>query len=322
MTCRIQSPDTQGRIDPPVERILRQLPPGNDVTVVPVTRLENFQFGGGIKGPWVLWDHSEFGWDWDQTRGYVWGVNRLDHPWFQTAEWNRFDDFVREHPPLLTFQRELLASERDATHLPAEYLNYSDRVIPETREQFEARPVDVMFQWGRSSESRVRLHANIFRQSSYYGYEVVGNIEHLEAQLRETPSGIWVSSYTPHYARRDVREIIQLFGRAKIVVSMGGCGQKTFRGGEIPNSIIAFPADHLAWSIPYKDGGNCLRLETGLGPNSITHDKENVEVKQLYTMLQRDDLYWTYREAVEMADRLRPERYMAEYVVPEITKRL
>lgn len=315
---RIQSPDVAGRIDPPVERILRELPKGSDVTIVPVTRLEDFRFAGGIKGPWVLWDHSEFGWDWDQRSGYVWGETRLWHPWFQSEEWRKFDQFVRDNPPIATFQRELRQSEVTPNRFPCEYLNFCPLVTPDTREQFGARPIDVCFQWGRSSESRVRLHANIFRQSSYLGYQVVSEVEHIPHEIREGKRNLWASIHTPHYARRSMEEVQRMFTQSKVVVSMAGCGQKTFRGGEIPNSIIAFPKDELAWGVGYRDGLNCIRLSTGLGPDSITHDKENMEVQELGDAILREDLYDIYRGAVYAADQLRPERYLREYVIPKV----
>lgn len=319
---RVQSPDAEGRIDPPVERILRELPQGDYVTIVPVTRLDCFRFAGGIKGPWVLWDHSEFGWDWDQRTGYVWGETRLNHPWFQTDEWRKFDQFVHDHPPIATFQRELRASEVTANRFPCEYLNFMPRVTPDTREQFNARPIDVCFQWGRSSESRVRLHANIFRQSSYLGYQVVSEVEHIEHEIREGKRNLWATIHTPHYARRSMPEVQRMFAQSKIVVSMAGCGQKTFRGGEIPNSIIAFPKDELAMGVFYQNGANCIRLSTGLGPDSITHERENVEVHELAAALKREGLYEMYLGAVEVADHLRPERYLREYVIPKVEKAL
>lgn len=324
MNFHIVSPDAAGRVDPPVLRILKHLPPGDGtrVTVVPVTRLENFKFSLQFGGPWVLWDHSELGWDWDQERGYNWTENRTGHQWFQTDDWKRFDEFVRKYPPICTFQRELLEADRRPYRLPAEYLNYWPEVNPQSKDEFMARPIDVCYQWGRSSESRVRLHANIFRQSSYRGYPVVSEMGHVENELREGRRGLWCTMHTPHYARRDIREVVEMFNKSKIVVSMAGCGQKTFRGGEIPDSIIAFPKDNLAWGIPYDSGKNCLRMSTGLGPNSIVHDRENVEIGELCEMLARNDLYDVYRRAVEVADRLRPERYMGEYVVPAIQRNL
>jgi len=319
---RIQSPDATGRIDPPVERILRELPQGNDVTIVPVTRLEDFRFIGGIRGPWVLWDHSEFGWDWDQRTGYVWGETRLNHPWFQSEEWRKFDQFVRDKPPIATFQRELLRDEVTDSRYPCEYLNFQPPVTPDTREQFDARPIDVCFQWGRSSESRVRLHANIFRQSSYQGYQVVSEVEHIAHEIREGKRNLWASIHTPHYARRSMAEVQQMFTQSKIVVSMAGCGQKTFRNAEIPNSITAFPKDNLSWAYGYQDGMNCIRLSTGLGPDSITHDKENIEVVEISNALKSADLYKLYLRAVYSADRMRPERYIPDYVMPWVEKHL
>lgn len=316
---RIQSPDSAGRIDPPVERILRQLPQGNDVTIVPVTRLENFRFAGAsgplFKGPWVLWDHSEFGWDWDQRRGYLWGVDRLEHPWFQSESWRDFDHFVRENPPVMTFQRELRRCEVTDTRKPCDYLNFLPRVMPDTRQQFDARPIDVCFQWGLSSESRVRLHANIFRQSNVRHYRFVSELSHIDREVQEHQRGLWCSIHTPHYARHSMEDVQQMFARSKIVVAMAGCGQKTFRHGEIPNSIMAFPNDELAWGVEWKDGANCIRLDTGLGVESLA--KDNMEVEQLCEAL-KGNLYDLYRGAVDVADKLRPENYLTANIIPAV----
>lgn len=312
---RIQSPDAQGRIDPPVLRILREIPQGNDVTVVPITRLENFRFAGGIKGPWVLWDHSEFGWEWDQKRGYLWGADRLEHPWFQSDEWRNFDHFVRENPPVMTFQRELRACDVTETRRPCDYLNFLPQVPPDTRDQFNARPIDACFQWGLSSESRVRLHANIYRQSSYRKYHFVSELTHIDREIQEWKRGLWCSIHTPHYARHSMSDVQRMFARSKIVVAMAGCGQKTFRHGEIPNSIMAFPKDELAWGIEWRDGWNCIRLNSGLGEGSLATD--NIEVEQLCAALS-GDLYDLYRNAVEAADNLRPWNYLSTKIIPMV----
>lgn len=323
MNFVIESPDAGKRIDPPVHRILQHLPKsgsGHRVTVVPITRLEDFRFDLRIDGPWVLVDFTEFGWDWSQEKGHLWGVDRLDHEWFKGDEWRKMDDFILKNPPILTFQRELLKKDASPKILPIEYLNYSPFTTPDTKEQFEARPIDVLFNWGRSHESRPRLHADIFRQSSYLGYSVVSEWSHIEPQLRERNNGVWCAIHTPHFARIDVLDAIQWFNKAKVVVALNGCGAKTFRHGEIPNSIIALPQDRLAWSVLGE--ANCLRLDTGIGGASITHDRDAVEVRQLDVALKHPDLYQLYRASVRAADAMRPPNYVPDYIVQKIKEML
>lgn len=310
MRFSIASPDAYDRIDPPVNRILTYLPSegGEHVTVVPITRLHDFKFDLRIGGPWVLVDFTEFGWDWKQDTSYLWGVNRLDHEWFKGDEWRKLDDFILKNPPILTFQRELLEKDVSDKHLPIEYLNYSQPVTPDTEEQFSKRPVDVMFNWGRSHEARPKLHGDIFRESGRYGYSVVSQWDHIERQCAENnPGGVWCAIHTPHFARIDCREAIEWFGKCKIVVAMNGCGVKTFRHGEIPNSIVASPMDELAWKASPR-----VWL-------SVDH------IRELKKVLDGDwdaSPYGLYMDSIEYADSLRPERYIAEYIKPEIRSRL
>lgn len=319
------SPDQRGRIDPPVLRILKHLPTGNGprIPIVPVTRLEDFQFGlQKFNEPWVLVDFTEFFWDWDQQSSYRWGVDRMDHSGFKTDNWRRMDDFILKNPPIITFQRELLAKDVSQSLVPIEYLNYFDKIPVETREQFNQRPISTLFSWGRSHESRARLHADIFRQSSYRGYTVVSDWSHIDRQLEEPGNGVWCAIHAPHFARIDVRDTVRHFNRSKIVVALNGAGVKTFRHGEIPNSIVALPEDRLAWSIPLVHNVNCIRLNTGIGGESIQHDRDAVEIGQLCDALASDRLYDIYREGVRAADALRPVSYIPDYVVSLIRSRL
>lgn len=153
MTFQVLSPDAARRVDPPVSRFLQTLPQGRDIAVVPITRLDGFQFRDELRGtiegkPWVLLDFSEFGPEWDQQTSHLWGRDRLAHGWFGGDEWTKLDTFIREHPPLITFQRELLLKDVSDTMQPVEYLNYSAPIQAETEDQFNARPIDVFFQWG------------------------------------------------------------------------------------------------------------------------------------------------------------------------------
>ena len=122
LKIHIQSPDADNVIDPPVHHILRHLPQENkassieqcDVVIVPITHFHWFKFSeenmDKVRGKkWVLMDYSEFGWDWNQDTSYLWGQSMLDCPKFGESEhYRKFDQFVRENPPILTFQRELL----------------------------------------------------------------------------------------------------------------------------------------------------------------------------------------------------------------------
>jgi len=329
------SPDASHRYDPPWWDLLRKLPGLTeaqnqaDVVVILVTRLDNFVFNPALNQldkPYVLVCGSEYFWDWRQDKTHVWGKNTHEFSWFnQNVQWALFESWVAEHPPLLTFKRELLAEDVSPTMVPIEYACWAGYVAKQTRAEFEARSLQVLFQWGRSHESRVRLHANIFRQSSYLGYEVLSEWRHLDAYFKENPAAqkVWATIYVPHFAREDMKVVDHWGGRAKICVSMSGCGVKCFRHSEVcHNSIMALPKDNLAWSVPWEHGVNAIRLDTLPGGASIIHTQENVEVENLRVALDRPDLYEIYCAGVETADKLRPHRYLPEYFVPNVEKLL
>ncbi len=331
----ILSPDAGARVDPPVHDLLRKIPGLTegmneaDVVVIPVTRLDNFVFNPVLEHlnkPYVLVCFSEYFWDWPQDKTHIWGQNTHEFSWFmQNPQWAIFESWVKDHPPLLTFKRELLAKDVSERLLPIEYACWSGYVEKQTRAQFEARSLQVLFQWGRSHESRVRLHANIFRQSTYRGYEVLSEWRHLDLYFKENPAAqrVWATIYVPHYSREDMKVVDHWGGRSKICVSMSGCGVKCFRHSEVcHNSIMALPADHLAWSVPWEHGVNAIRLGTLPGGASITHGQENVEITQLDVHLCDTDLYPIYCAGVETADKLRPHRYLPEYFVPNVRKLL
>lgn len=313
MTFQILSPDAQRRYDPPAMRLLQCLPQGGDVAVVLVTRIDGFQFRADLKliiggRPWVLVDFSEFSWDWDQQSSYLWGRDRTEHEWFRGDEYRKLDQFIRDNPPVLTFQRELLRGDASEYVLPIEYANYSPRVEPDTEERFHARPISVLFNWGRSSETRPRLHGNIFRESGRYGYEVCSQWDHIDRAIADKGDRqLWCAIHTPHYARVDVSETIRRFSQAKITVAMPGCGRKNFRNGEINNSLQVILGDKLAW---------------GVCPAGA-HMLEGSEVEEINGLLANGGgNYAAYRRSHAASDALRPERYLREYVVPAIQKSL
>ena len=314
MTFQVISPDAARRVDPPVSRFLQTLPQGRDIAVVPITRLDGFQFRDELRGtlegkPWVLLDFSEFGPEWDQQTSHLWGRDRLAHGWFGGDEWAKLDAFIREHPPLITFQRELLLKDVSDTMQPVEYLNYSAPIQAETEDQFNARPIDVFFQWGLSNPYRPHLHGEIFKHSQRLGYDVCSQLDHLDRCIaRKDRPSIWAVIHTPHYARVSNDETIRWFGKSKVVIAAPGCGAKTFRHGEINNSIIAMRSDKLAYSV------NQCGIALGDAP-----------VDALWGAVRGRDadyLYRTYLLNHAAADSLRPARYVPEYIIPEIQKRI
>lgn len=324
LKIHIQSPCQSGNVDGPVDFILRHLPQENkassieqcDVVIVPITYFDWFKFSDEnmdkVKGrKWVLMDYSEFGWDWNQETSYVWGKSMLDCPKFgQSEHYQKFDQFVRDNPPILTFQRELLQKDRSEKLLPIEYTSHLQEFGADTNEQFLKRPLDVSYYWGRSSEERVRLQGDIFHAASKIGFDVVTQFNLVDTAIKDNQSSKkWLAVFAPHYARLDVNEVQQIIRKSKVTIVMPGCGVKTFRHGEsCGDAIMAIASDKLAWSYPWISGENCLDPKNDMATLNAQVRDDEVNLCNIY------------RAAMENARNYRIDTYMRRWVVGNIMR--
>lgn len=318
----IFSPDASYRLDPPVDSLLRQLPNRSmgihdaDVAIVPVTRLPDFKFNpalNDLKKPWVLVDFCEFSWNDPMDSSYLWGSNRLNCEEFQTEEWRKFDEFVVQNPPVLTFQRELLEKDKAHNLLPIEYTSYLPEQAMDSKEYFKKRQLECLFNWGRSSEYRMMLHGQIFAMSGAFGYDVVSQWDHIDKAVQESAQGRkWASIHAPHYARLDVKEVHKVTRQSKIALVARGCGVKTFRQGEICDAaVMAMQTDKLAWTFPWVDGENCIRLDI----DSMRPEQYVDAIKKMNDALMNlDRLYDIYCNAMTTARLYRFESYLRNMV--------
>lgn len=318
----IQSPDVNNGIDPPVHHILRQLPQENrcdsleqaDVIMVPITHFDWFRYNedamNKVRGKkWVLVDYSEFGWDWDQETSYNWGNTMLNCPKFgQNEHYHKFDQFVRDNPPILTFQRELLEKDRTDKLIPIEYTSHLQEFGADTKDQFLKRPLEVSYYWGRSSEYRVRFHGNIFYAAAELGLDVLTQFNFAEPAVKDNPSSKkWLAVFAPHYARLDVNEVQHIIRKSKVTVSLPGCGVKTFREHEnCGDAILAVDRHRLAYSYPWIPDENCIRADS---PQQIDLD-----------MSDTDRLYEIYTAAMDNARNYRIDTYLRRWVVGNIER--
>lgn len=226
------------------------------------------------------------------------------------ASWQRFDAWVgarqRAGQVKLYFSRELLKGDVSDTLKPIEFPAYIDIPPVQTKEQFDARLLDVFFNWGYSHPSRPRLHADIFRAMTTHGPGVVSSFRELESRYNQLPGLCWAAIHTHHSVRRHISEIIPWQEKSKITVALPGNGRKTFRHGETQGSIMALLEDDIAWSFPWEHGVNCLRLTEGN------------EFDCLETATRRNDLYQIYVRSQETLSRYKSERYVSEYVLPTL----
>lgn len=319
---RILSAYKDGWIDPPVMKIMAHLQYTDmEFTAVVVTKRNGYEFNPEleqIKGPWVLFDFIEYGWDWDQKETHLFGVN-TDSKFsrhFTEPDWDLFCEWVLEHPPLIYFKRELL--EKDVCYigpskvLPIEYPCFNPIPEPQSFEDFCARPLDVSYLWGESHPDRVELHIEMYRKQDEYGYHLLDNAMHIEGCFNDVPAGqrkVWLSQKVPHYARYAMEDILMIGMASKISVSMPGAGVKCFRHSESPiNSVMAKMPDRLAWSYPWVLGVNC----TEINPFYVLWKKT----------LQNRLLYTIYQNGVDNCRNYHIDNYIPNYVLDEIKSAL
>jgi len=320
---RILSAYKDGFIDPPVMKIMSHLQKTDlDFTAVVVTKREGYEFNPelmDIKGPWVLFDFIEYGWSWDQKETHLFGVNTfLDeftkHFAFD-GQWDDFDSFVRNNPPLIYFKRELLQKDMGVNALcnvlPIEYPCFYPIPEPQSFEDFCARPIDVSYLWGESHPDRVKLHIKIYKGQLKYGYHLLDNALHIEGCFKDVPAGqrqVWLSQKIPHYARYSMEDVLMIGSASKISVSMPGAGVKCFRHSESPiNSVMVKTRDELAWSYPWADH-NCILSS----PRNFFCE---VEVKPM-------ELYRKYLNGVENCRNYHIDNYIPNYVLDSIASAL
>lgn len=287
-------------IDPPIYNIVSRI--DSPIPIVPITRVDNYEFNPALLElkEYVLMCFCEYGWNYDLKKTHLFTKNTGSFAdLFQGEEWEKFDDWVRENPPKLYFKRECVDEKLPDYVKPIEYPSWS--IIPpfQTREEFNARPINIFSFWGRSSEDRVRLHADIWAKSGMYGAAVCDNIYYVGQFLRqETCPNKWVTLNVPHFARHDLGEILGINGLSKLSISEPGAGVKCFRHSESPvNSIMAMPYDNMLWTYPWEHGVNCIKYRRGF------------EVQDLDEALARPDLYEIYLRGIETVRKYQWDNY-------------
>lgn len=289
-----------------------------DVYLIPVVRFDGFRFKEELKDldkPWVLFDWCEQGWDWPAKISVQFGRNFMQHGNcrdIENPEWRKFDDFVRQNPPKARFHRELVRDDEGADTFPLDYLNWLPEKPMDTREDFLKRPLDVLFNWGRSSERRMALHGSIFQLAGAFGYDVISEWSHIPKAISEAPNARkWASIHAPHYARIDVREVQEFNRQARVNIVMGGAGRKTFRHGECcGDAVMAMEYDGLAWAYPWTTENNCLQF---FGSEDAVGNICNL-------LMDHEGMWEIYINAMMNSRNYRPPEYMRRHVYNKIEK--
>lgn len=287
-----------------------------NVPILLVSRVGDYKFNDDIlslKGKkYVLICFVEYGWDWRFEFGHTWGVNTDKVDFLKGDEYKKLDDFIRENPPALTFKRELLLNDVRDNVVPIEYPNYQPSYPVHTKEQFNSRLINCFYYWGRSSEYRVKLHSEIWANSSRNAASICDNIYYFNQYMAEEKSNNrWVTLNIPHYGRIDILNLLAINGSSKLSVSMPGAGIKCFRstGESIVNSVAVMKEDKLAWTYPFTHLENCIKF-----------NEYGEEIATIEEALRNDNLYEVYRNSLATAEKYQISNYIENYILPLINK--
>lgn len=289
-----------GEIDSSYHTLVRHI--GSPIPIVMVSWSENFVFNEALLGikDYVLCCFSEYGWNFDLTKtgSHIWGVNSERFERYYHGDWIKFDNWVKENPPKVILKRELLKRDVTETTLPIEYpcLIRSYRVV--SKDEFDNRAVNVLSYWGRSNECRMRIHGEIWLHAFNKGFQPCDNLYYLNKYLVEERGEKWVSMWIPHWARVDVKEIIEKNNQSKLSLSWPGAGFKCFRTSESPvNSVMVTHLNEFAWTHDW-NSSNCILVEP------------EKEIEGIEAALQNTHLYQKYLEGLNNVDKYRLENYI------------
>lgn len=280
--------------------------------IVMVNWCENFVFNDALLGvkDYILISYCEYGWDFSLTETHLWGINSEKFPRYYNGDWIKFDNWVKENPPRLTFKRELLKKDVTDKIKPIDYVAPNIEPIPiQSEEKFNNRPLSCCYYFGRSHEGRLLLHSNIWKGATQYGYSVCDNLFYYNDFMHNERGKKYVSMNIPHYSRQPIQTVLAINGDAKIGVVPFGAGQKTFRAAEVSaNSAMLMWEDDLAWASDWVHGVNCIKCKQG----------EEVETIEKWTQDER--LYSIYCEGVKNWEKYRVGNYINNYLLPLINK--
>lgn len=303
--------DKNGVTDGPAYQFISRVE--SKIPIVLVSRVQDYVFNDRLLSldKYILVCFTEYGWDWDMQIGHIWGKNTEGFAWvFKGDEWKRLDDFIAEHPPVLTFKRELLARHESETVLPIEYPNWQPEHPMQTRDQFNSRRLDLFHYWGFSHPCRKRFQGDAYLHSIRGDITIIDNIFYYQNFLQENHRRYWGCMHIPHFARLPINQILDINGNSKLSLSLPGAGIKCFRStGESPvNSVMVMHWDDLSWSYEWAHGIDCIKAVPGK------------EIEAVEDALQNDRLYDVYLNGVQMAKRYQIENYINEYISPNIKR--
>lgn len=242
-----------------------------------------------------------------------------------------FGDYQILHDAVLRvrayFKRELLTAAWSPLPFPVYPLDWTvpefGSLAPDTREQFNARPIDLLMSWGYSSLSRPRMYGELIRQAERFGAHFALQPEDVTRALAEKRERIFALLFAPYYRRIPMSDILKWQKQTKVTLSLKGMGLKCFRCAEASfNSILAQQSpEAVQWSYPWVPGQNCIGLPNRQGEDDLD---EGAALELLWSWLRivQGDLYDIYLRGIENQKHYRMEPYARNYLLPKLREAL
>lgn len=271
--------------------------------------------------PVVIFDHTE-----TKESSVILGIGSMHDS-------NEYIQLQRAVPALKLkayFKRELLTGFQSPLSCPLYPLDWTIPNWPDppidTREQYEARPIDLLMSWGYSSESRPRLYGELMRKAGKFAAHFALTDEDVDRSLEDKRQRIFALLFAPYYRRIHIDRILRWQQQCKLSISLRGCGLKCFRCAEASyNSLLVQQTPWVVqWSFSWV--GGCEREPNCLGlPNTPEGEIDgDASMDMLYAWLRvnQGSLYDIYLRCIENGKNYRMDNYSNGYLLPRLRKAL
>lgn len=187
--------------------------------------------------------------------------------------------------------------------------------VPQSREEFNARPIDIFFYYGFSSPDRPLLHAELIRK---HFPKVCAAPEDIDYWVKAGNKNLVALLFVPHFRRYPIEDIMKYQRMSKLSVCLRGAAWKCFRHAESPYTCVMAMQDcPLQFAFPWTSE-NCVIL-----PNQPRRDPQYcwLDVPAAASKLGAalgTDLYPVYLAGMENARRYTTPNYLRDYWIPKM----
>jgi len=312
-----------------------------DVSILPIGWEPNYEFDNELLNinfnNIVILDFLEFGcgtW-WDkryQNEFYsLFGIKVESYdnffgrePAFEilhAALKNKLHDKIR-----IYFKRELSnqinTSNFSIPVLPVDFINTYDAYTPVSEEEFYGRGLDLLYIWGRSSQDRVKLYAQILYQMDRFGHNMYTSEKQYDEEFIKNNRDRGIALFHKEwYERCDFRKYQK---NSRCVIDLYGAGLKCFRTIESTIDAISFKQDlsFLSHAYPWVDGENCIMLPNQPDKNNLDVDAACDKIWEYIRGSKQSELYPIYLNSCETNMKYINTNYLQNYFIPNINMRL